>query len=262
MKYLLSLTFFLCIAISGKAQKDENPTVQEVRIVKGKVVNAKDDQPLNRVNILNLNMVKGTSSLPDGTFQIVARVNDTLFFSNLGYATINTTVTEDFLKYGDITIAMTESAIALEEVVVEDLALTGFLEIDARRAPIYNSRRYSINGLSTAYEGGDDEPNAVNKVLSSVFNPADFLFNTFGKNGKNLKKLRTIKKEDEIRNLLQSKYDRETLMNLLQLEKVDIDAILRKCQYSRKFITEANDLQILDAISECYEEYKVLSKKK
>ena len=75
-----------------------------------------------------------------------------------------------------------------------------------------------------------------------------------------MRKVRQIKEQDEIRNLLQSKYDRETLVNLLQMEKVSIDAILRNCQYSKEFITGANDLQILDAISECYEEYKVLKK--
>jgi hypothetical protein len=252
--FLLFLSF--CF-YEGLAQSEN-----ELSIVTGKVVNAKDDQPLEKVNIVNLNQVKGTTTLPDGTFEIQAKVNDTLFFSNLGFATINIKVSEDWLKYGNVTIAMTESAVALEEVVIDDIELTGYLEIDARRAPIYSTRRYSINGLNTGYEAGDEEPGAVNKVLGSIFNPADFLFNTFGKKGKDLRKLRQIKKEDEIRNLLKSKYDRETLMNLLQMDRVDIDEILRNCQYSKTFIEEANDLQILDAISECYEEYKVLKNTK
>lgn len=61
-------------------------------------------------------------------------------------------------------------------------------------------------------------------------------------------------------NLLQSKYDRETLMAVLQLERIDIDEILNNCSYSENFIRTANDLQILDAISECYEEYRVLNR--
>ncbi len=77
-----------------------------------------------------------------------------------------------------------------------------------------------------------------------------------------MRKLRKMKEDDEIRNLLQSKFDRETLMAVLQLEKVDIDEILNKCNYSKNFITTANDLQILDAISDCYEEYKVLNRGK
>jgi pantothenate kinase len=96
--------------------------------------------------------------------------------------------------------------------------------------------------------------------LSAIFNPADFLYNIFGKRPKQMKKLRQMKDDDEIRNLLQSKYDRETLMAVLQLEKLDIDEILNNCSYSKSFIRTANDLQILDAISECYEQYRILNR--
>ena len=39
---------------------------------------------------------------------------------------------------------------------------------------------------------------------------------------------------------------------------VNLEEILRNCNYSNAFISEANDLQILEAISGCYEEYKIL----
>jgi hypothetical protein len=77
-----------------------------------------------------------------------------------------------------------------------------------------------------------------------------------------MRKLRQVKEDDEIRNLLASKFDRETLTELLQLEKVDIEDILNNCSYSRSFIKTANDLQILDAISGCYEDFKVLNRDK
>ena len=43
--------------------------------------------------------------------------------------------------------------------------------------------------------------------------------------------------------------------------KKEIAEILQRCNYSESFVQTANDLQILDAISECYEQYKVLTKK-
>jgi len=46
----------------------------------------------------------------------------------------------------------------------------------------------------------------------------------------------------------------------LQVERIDLDEIVSQCNYSKGFIRTANDLQILDAISECYEEYKLLSR--
>jgi len=48
-------------------------------------------------------------------------------------------------------------------------------------------------------------------------------------------------------------------MQLLGMNRLDIDEILRNCNYSDAFMKEANDLQILEAISKCYEEYRVLN---
>jgi hypothetical protein len=70
-----------------------------------------------------------------------------------------------------------------------------------------------------------------------------------------------MKEDYRIRELLSSKFDRETLEELLQIERIDIDEILRNCNFSDSFIETANDLQILDAISGCYEEFKVLNRK-
>ena len=75
-----------------------------------------------------------------------------------------------------------------------------------------------------------------------------------------MKKLRKMKKQEEIRTILSSRFDREMLTALLQVDKVDLDLLISECNYSDDFIRTANDLQILDAISECYEEYKILSK--
>ena len=50
------------------------------------------------------------------------------------------------------------------------------------------------------------------------------------------------------------------LIELLDIDKIDLDFLITQCNYSDEFISKANDLQVLDAISECYEEYKVLNR--
>ncbi|MBG6133495.1 hypothetical protein IWQ47_004907 [Aquimarina sp. EL_43] len=245
----------LLAGITTYAQENDSSTVS------GKVLNAANDQILENVHIVNLSQVIGTITNEKGDFNIPAKVNDTLYFSYIGYKPLQVRVTNDWVKFGEVKIKMTELGIALEEVVVADVQLTGYLEIDAKRIPVYNNYRYSISGLNSGYEGGNKQPGAVNKVLGAIFNPADFLYNIFSKRSKELRKLRKMKKDDEIRNLLETKFDRATLMALLQVGRLDIDEILRNCNYSVDFIKFANDLQILDAISECYEEYKILDRK-
>ena len=64
--------------------------------------------------------------------------------------------------------------------------------------------------------------------------------------------------DEEIKNLLSTKFDREVLVKLLGIPKIYINEILRSCSFSDTFISEANDLQIMEAINECYDEYKLL----
>lgn len=254
MRHLLILTAFLFISSLCVAQE---PT-----FVTGAVHSTSTNETLEGVNIVNLNQVIGTTTSQKGEFQIKAKANDTLHFSFLGYKSIKVRVTNDWLKFGQTKIEMTELALALEEVVVNQLRLTGFLEVDIKQVPVKTNYRYSISGLSTTgYEAGSNT-GAVNKVLGAIFNPADFLYNMFGKKSGELRKLKQMKKDDEIRNLLASRFDREMLMVLLEVDRLDLDEIVSQCNYSREFIQTANDLQILDAINECYEEYKVLSRSK
>ncbi len=256
MKKLLFLIFCLFAMQFIVAQEDTR--------VKGRVIRAGTDLALENVNIVNLNQVVGTATNADGEFEIRAKANDTLHLSYLGYKSIRVRVTNDWIRYQNATtIEMTELALALEEVVINQLKLTGYLEVDIKQVPVNRTIRYSISGLpTTGYEGGSRAVGSVSKVLGALFNPADFLHKVFGKKPNELRKLRKMKQDDEIRNLLSTRFDREMLTALLQVDRVDLDLIVSECNYSKEFIRTANDLQILDAISECYEEYKVLSRNK
>ncbi|WP_339710231.1 carboxypeptidase-like regulatory domain-containing protein [uncultured Kriegella sp.] len=249
--------FFVLVSVIGFSQDtQENDRLEAI------VVNAQTGATMSSVHVVNLNQVKGTITNKDGEFSIPAVVNDTLYFSFLGFKSQKIRVTNDMFKFGQTKISLTELAYALEEVIVRPYQLTGYLEIDVKNLPINNAYQYSISGLSVGYEAGKKNPSAVTKVLGAILNPADLLRNLFGKKPNQMRKLRQVKEDDQIRDLLASKFDRETLIELLQIEKVDIEDILNNCSYSKSFITTANDLQILDAISSCYEEFKVLNREK
>ena len=74
-KILFLLT--LCISLSVWSQ--------EPQLIEGKVLNSANDEPLENVNIVNLNSVRGATTTVGGDFKIRASVNDTLYFSYLGF---------------------------------------------------------------------------------------------------------------------------------------------------------------------------------
>jgi len=253
LRQFLFFSLILCPLI-GFSQENQLDTIV------GKVVNAANEKPLQGANIININTVKGTTTSQEGDFRIRAKMNDTLYFSYLGYRNMQVKVTKDWLKYGDVKIKMTEKAIALEEVTVKNIKLTGYLEIDARNIPIYDTYRYQISGLDYGYEAGDKDKSSFAETVESITNPADLLYNIFGNRPKQMKRIQRMKDNKNIRNLLQDKYDRETLAAVLQINKTTIEEILKRCNFSRKFVQEANDLQVLDAMGSCYEDYKAIKR--
>ena len=227
--------------------------------VKGNVQSETSKTILQNVHVLNLSKVKGTITNSKGDFEINAKVNDTLYFSYIGYKPLKIIVTNDLIRFDDNTIELTELAFALEEIIIKPYQLTGYLEIDVKNAPVNTSARYKIVGLpNLGYEAGRRSRSGISKVIGAIFNPADFLNNLFKKKSSKMDKLRLMREDEEIKNLLSIKFDREVLVQLLGVDRVDIDEILRNCNFSDTFIQQANDLQILEAISECYDEYKLL----
>jgi hypothetical protein len=255
MRYLV-VFFFLFLSVTAFSQV----TAEDSRI-SGTITNDNTNLPISNVNIINLNKVIGAVSDEKGVFILNATVNDTLLLSYIGFQSLKIRVTNDWIKNKTTQIQMTEKAIALEEIIIQPYYLTGYLEVDSKLIPSPNNYRYSISGLPQGYEAGQYSPNAFGNILGSMFNPADALYNFFGKKGNQLKRLKQIKKDETVRNLLESKFDRETLATLLGIDKKEIAEILDRCNYSEAFVKTANDLQIMDAISGCYEEYKVLKKK-
>lgn len=252
----LAITLF-CIS-QGFAQEITNDSLH-VSIIKGNVINEQTQVALESVHVINLNLVRGAITDKDGNYQIQARVNDTLYFTFLGFKPEKVRVSNDMLRFDGTQVSLNELAFALEEVVVRPYQLTGYLDIDVKYIPTNDAFQYSISGLNKSYESRKG-PNSVTKILGAILNPADLLRNLFGKRPRQMKKLNEMKADQNIRDLLATKFDRVTLMELLQLEKMDIDDILNNCDFSNSFITTANDLQILEAISSCYEEYRILNR--
>ena len=195
--------------------------------------------PLENVNIVNLNKVIGTATNKKGEFEL-------FLFSEILVSN------RDKLKESEsFVITLQKDKVTGEETKKRDI----------KQVPINRNFRYSISGLrNVGYESSARPTSAATKALNAIFNPFDFLHKIFGKQPNELRKLRKMKEDNKIRDLLSNRFDREMLLALLQLDKVDLDLLISECNYSDDFIIKANDLQVLDAISECYEEYKVLNR--
>ena len=97
--------------------------------IKGTVVNNTTKLPLSNVNVINATRVTGTATTGSGTFEIATKLNDTLLFSYIGYETVKVKVTNDWIKNNPTKIYLTEKAYVLDEVIIRQYQLTGYVEV-------------------------------------------------------------------------------------------------------------------------------------
>ena len=58
--------------------------------------------------------------------------------------------------------------------------------------------------------------------------------------------------------MLAGKFDREVMMEYLGMDRQELSKLLTNCNYSEYFIKKASDLQMIEAVLDCYENHKAL----
>lgn len=251
-------TFFFLVSVLAYSQTDS----LKVGKLKGQVIDSETKKPLSASHILNLNSVTGTITNDKGFFELTAKASDTIMVSYLGYSSIKIKVTNDLLKGNELLIALYEKSEEVREVVIRSTKLIGVLEIDVKQVPKDKFTRIRINGIRQTYEVGQPRKNNFSSPIAALFQPVDFLYNLFGKKPKQLKKLQKIKKEDDLRKIMAGKFDREVMMEYLEMDRNELMELVSDCNYSDYFVKKASDLQMIEAVLDCYENYKALKKGK
>jgi len=257
MKKHILFLLFITISFVGFSQKN-----LQNGILKGQILNADTKKPLSAAHVLNLNSVTGTITNSNGFFEVATKEKDTILISYLGFQSIKLKVTNDLLKGNELLISLYEKANEIKEVVIKSTKLIGVLEIDVKQVPKDKFTRIHINGLPQTYEVGKPVSQNLTSPIAALFKPIDFLYNHFGNKPTQLRKLQKLKKEDNLRKMLAGKFDREVMMEYLQMDKEELRKLLTDCNYSEYFIKKASDLQMIEAVIDCYENYKAIKKGK
>lgn len=260
----LLLIFNICHSQEETNKEENNEDNLEIQTtkIKGKVLDVTTRFPLKSAHVLNLTTVKGVVTNRHGEFEITASKGDEIYFSYIGYESVKLIVTNDLIKNGAIEIAIQEKSVNIKEVVVKAHNLVGNLAVDAKSVPDAAPTRVHINGLAQAYEIGKPQSRNYNSPLAAVFSPLDFWYQKLGKKPKELKKLKKLRQDDNLRSIMEQKFNREVMLEYLGLSRDELNDMLTDCNYSKRFIRKASDLQIVDAVLNCYENQKAKNKGK
>ncbi|MCF6296983.1 MAG: carboxypeptidase-like regulatory domain-containing protein [Flavobacteriaceae bacterium] len=256
--FLFSLGFNL-FAQNPNINNTDSISQYSLVILKGKVIDINNGNPLQSAHIVNLNSIHGTVTNLKGEFTIPAKDYDTIFISYVGYQSVKLKITKDLLKGNELEIAIHEKVVNIDEVTIKSHNLIGVLVVDAKNVPADTYARIHIKGLPQAYEIGRAKAN-YNSGLSAIFSPIDFWYKKLGSKPRELKRLKKLKQGDQMRGMMEQKYSREIMMDFLDMSRKELNDLLSECNYSSRFIKRASDLQIIEAVLECYENYKAIKK--
>lgn len=251
---LLSITGFSqeTIATDTISDIDQSPV-----LLKGQIISNLNKAALKGAHLFNLNTVIGSATDDNGEFEIATKVNDTLYVSYLGYQSIKLKITNDLLKGNELVIELHEKAEQFNEVVVKSHKLIGVLVIDAKNVPVDKYARIHINGINQTYESGSSRK-GYNSAVDAMFQPINLLYNKMGKNPKQLKKIKKLRDDDALREMMEDKFNRELMMEYLDINAEELNDLLNECNYSDYFIRQASDLQLIEAVLLCYENFKAI----
>jgi len=88
----------MCFSAALTAQEIDTP-----KKVSGIILNDNSKNPIENVNVINLNKVLGTVTNAKGYFELEVSTNDTLHISYIGFQSLKIRVTNDWIKSGKTT---------------------------------------------------------------------------------------------------------------------------------------------------------------
>lgn len=255
---LKKIIFFIFLFISFPIFSQDTTSKK----LKGRIIDVKTRFPLKSANILNMNSVVGTITSRFGEFAITAQKNDTIHISYIGYESIKLKVTNDILNNEKLEIAIHPKIVKIDEVTVKSIKLIGVLAIDAKNVPESLPTQIHIDGIAQTFEVGKPQAPNYNSALAAVFRPLDFWYQKLGKKPKELKKLKKLRSDDQLRAIMEQNFNREILLDYLKMSREELNDLLKDCNHSKRFIKRASDLQIVSAVINCYEGQKTNKKGK
>ena len=138
IKLLPFTLLLLLITFKTTAQKNQKFLYASVNDNLGSIPN---------VHIINLNTKQGTFTNDTGEFRILAKPNDTLRLSFVGYKTRNFIVKNNHFGIVENKIELEKELIELDEVQIKKHYLTGSLSLDLKQTPKDIAKTKSKNAL-------------------------------------------------------------------------------------------------------------------
>jgi hypothetical protein len=178
---------------------------------------------------------------------IRARKGDTIQVSAIGYSFYRFTIDEGIPDTGSIMVLRITpyiypiTSVSVNQLGSYDQFKWQFLHLDPSRLP----KEIPEKVLDYVDEGLDT---VALTAPPSFGSPVTALYMLFSKEGKSVRRLAALKEKDDFEREITHKFNPELVSRVTGYEGRQVYEFIEFCNFSRKFLREANDYQIIEAI--------------
>lgn len=244
----MKLLLFLLLITSGiSAQKLPR------EVLNGRLV--ADAMSVDDILVTNKTAKTAAVSNEDGSFQIMARVKDTLVFSGFNFPRQVLILNDSDLKFKILEIKLESQAANLDEVVINPNALSGNLKQDSENIKITRVATKIDNMAAVDKLYFDDiQSSPDNKLMPGYLD--DTYMVDFAKIGRKL--VRSFKRSEAEKNrnkdvsrfsvIVQNRFSEEFFRNTLKINQAELIPFLNFCENDPKaeeLLVNASDFELI-----------------
>lgn len=226
--------------------------------------------PIINAHIINKNTNQGTFTNESGEFRILAKVNDSLKISFVGYKTIVFSVKVPHFGIQKTVFELLKTTYELDEVDLNKNHLLGFLSSDSKN--IKSKKKINAKTLKLPYAGSKTMTPAERKLHTATGGSTpfsiglanavsvDYILNSISGRIKKLRKLKVIESLEVKIEKIKNTYSIHIIKEY-QIKKIDIYKFIYFCSADEKFnqIFNLGDIHMIRFLKKKAEVFKKLN---
>lgn len=218
---------------------------------------------LNNVHILNKTTNRVTYSNSEGKFKTIAKVNDTLQLSFIGYQNKIMIVTANHFGITENRFRLTKEIIKLDEIEIKNHNLTGNLTSDAKQ--IKKETKVDAISLNIPFAGVKKRTQAERRIYTATTSqagiPLDLILNILSGRLKKIKKLNRLEKKKQKFNHLKNRF-KNYMISDLKIDSININRFIYYCMEDKSYRNiQKDEMFLINYFQKKSIEFKKLNKK-
>jgi len=256
-KFCKGFLFALILCTSLQHGFTQRDVTDSVHIISGRLIDFMNEDGVQFAHIINQN--RGYAMISDtlGYFRILAGLNDLIIVTAIGYYNLPVLINDSILFAEEFRIfKMVPRIYPINEVIVNPLGTYEQFKYNFMNLDVPEPKDQLHPSIMPEIESGIDTLDIIEPF--SVMSPISAIYNLSSKEGKSLRKLEKITEEEQFLKQVEHKYNQEMLIRITGMEGEELYEFITFCNFSREFLLDATEYEIIEVILKKLKEYKEL----